>query len=359
MTESAARLAWKKSAATKVRPASPRRKARPKAVRGFSRPPLERMMQLHQQIQAGRFPNCRKLAETLEVSAKTIQRDIDFMRDRLNLPIQYDQLQFGFFYSEPVTSFPSIEVSEGEIVALFVAQKALEQYRGTSFEKPLNAAFKKISDGLRENLLFQWNDIDSAISFRGIGTTVADLELFEAVSKAVLRSCELEFQYKKLQGSAYEWRRVQPYHLGCVENQWYLFGHDLVRKQLRTFALPRMRKIKDTKMRFQRPANFSIAEHLGGSFGVFAGTGKFRIRVEFDEFASKLVSERQWHASQKLRPLGAGKVELSLQLGDLEEIERWILSWGARARVLEPRELIARIKNAAAAVQQAYEPAPL
>src|SRR5690606_31735405 len=84
----------------------------------FSRPPLERMMRLHAAIKAGSFPNCRKLAKELEVSAKTIQRDIDFMRDRLNLPIEYDQLHFGFTYTEPVTHFPSIEVSEGEVVAL-------------------------------------------------------------------------------------------------------------------------------------------------------------------------------------------------------------------------------------------------
>ena len=49
------------------------------------------MMQVHAQLQARAFPNCRKLAAELEVSSKTIQRDIDFMRDRLGLPIEYDQ----------------------------------------------------------------------------------------------------------------------------------------------------------------------------------------------------------------------------------------------------------------------------
>src|SRR6185295_15524659 len=111
----------------------------------FSRPPLERMMRLHEKLRAGSFPNCRKLADELEVSTKTIQRDIDFMRDRLGLPIEYDQLHFGFVYTEPVTSFPSIEVSEGEVIALFVAEKALAQYRGTSYEKPLHSAFQKIA----------------------------------------------------------------------------------------------------------------------------------------------------------------------------------------------------------------------
>ena len=45
------------------------------------------MLQLHQQLKAGRFPNCRKLADELEVSSKTIQRDIEFMRYQLGFPV--------------------------------------------------------------------------------------------------------------------------------------------------------------------------------------------------------------------------------------------------------------------------------
>ena len=321
----------------------------------FARPPLERMMKLHNQIKAGKFPNCRKLAEELEVSTKTIQRDIDFMRDRLNFPIEYDQLHFGFFYTEPVTHFPSIEVSEGEVVALLVAQKALEQYKGTSYEKPLRSAFQKITDGLQDKVEFSWSDVNSSISFKGVGTTVADLELFETVSKGVLRSSELEFEYKKLGGSQYELRRGQPYHLGCVENQWYLFAFDLARKQLRTFALPRMRKVKSTNLKFKRPADFSITKHLNDSFGVFTGTGHHVVQIWFDKFAAQLVSERNWHTSQRMKPLPNGEMEMTLQLGSLEEIERWILSWGTHARVLKPAKLLDNIRKIAESVCRSYK----
>ena len=314
-------------------------------------------MQLHHQIHAGKYPNCRKLAEFLEVSSKTIQRDIDFMRDRLNLPIEYDQLQFGFYYSEPVANFPSIEVTEGEIVALFVAQKALEQYRGTSFEKSLHAAFRKISEGLRECITFSWGDLDASISFRNIGTSEADIAVFEALSNAVMRSREVVFEYKKLGNARFEERRVQPYHLACFENQWYLFGFDLIREQIRTFVISRMRKARVTGHGFKRPANFDISRHLGDSFGVFCGSGDYRIRLRFDEFAARLVAERQWHASQKIKPLkpadGVG-IEMTLKLGSLEEITRWILSWGGHARVLEPKELRDRVKAAAEAMAGGY-----
>src|SRR5438034_10399973 len=101
-------------------PLTPRRRA---GI--YSRPPLERMMRMHQRLKAGRYPNCRKLADELEVSAKTVQRDIDFMRYRLGLPIEYDQLHFGFYYTEPVASFPNDQISEGELVPLYIGQQHL------------------------------------------------------------------------------------------------------------------------------------------------------------------------------------------------------------------------------------------
>src|SRR5256714_2937806 len=325
-----------------------------KGDRGFSRPPLERMMRVHAALKARHFPNCQKIAAELEVSAKTIQRDIDFMRDRLGLPIDYHPQEFGFYYTEPVTGFPSIEVSEGEITALLVAQKALAQYKGTPFERPLHSAFRKITDGLKDRVSFSWTDLEDAISFRSAGASVADLELFETVSKGVLRCVELEFEYRKLQSSGYEARRVRPYHLGCLENQWYLFAEDLERRQLRTFALPRMRKVALTTKGFRRPADFSIVRMLRGSFGVHSAGKKQRIRVRFDPFAARLVAERKWHESQRVRDLADGSIILELELGGLQEIERWILSWGKHAQVLAPKELATRVRNEASAIVKLY-----
>jgi len=320
-----------------------------------SRPPLERMMAIHARLKAGRYPNCRKIADELEVSAKTIQRDIDFMRYRLNLPVEYDPLRFGFRYTEAVTSFPTIDVSEGEIAALFVAQKALAQYQGTPFERPLRSAFRKITDGLKDRVSFSWSDLENVISFHSAGASVADLELFETVSQAVLRSVELEFEYRKLESKRYEARRVRPFHIASLENQWYLFGEDLEREQLRTFALPRMRNARATSVRFRKPADFSISNVLSGSFGVFAGKAKQRIRLRFDAFAGRLVAERTWHESQRVRESRNGSIELELALGSLEEIQRWVLSWGRHVRVLAPKELIERVRAEAQAISSQYD----
>ena len=319
------------------------------------------MMRMHERLRAGRYPNCRKLAEELEVSSKTVQRDIDFMRYRLGLPIEYDQLHFGFYYSEPVANFPNIEISEGELIALYIGQKTLAQYKGTSFEAPLSTAFRKITDGLRDTISMTWSDLDSAISFRSIGRSAADVRLFEQLSHAVFKQLEVRFEYKKPEGTRYEQRHVQPYHLGSVENLWYLFAFDLDRQQLRTFALPRIRNVRVSKVRFRRPLDFSIGQFLGESFGVFSKPTKtkYNIRIQFDSFAAPRIEERQWHPTQKIKQLSrsrGGAIELSLTLGTLEEIERWILSWGGHARVLAPAELKERIAKTASELVRSYGP---
>ena len=314
-------------------------------------------MFLHKRLKEGKFPNCRSLAGDLEVSSKTIQRDIDFMRDRLNLPIEYDQLHFGFHYTGEVSAFPAVEITEKELMALCIAHKAVAQYQGTPFEKPLTAAFRKLSAGLGDTFTFTWSDLESAYSFRAIGATDAGLEQFDLLSGAVLHEREVEFGYRKLGGKKEEMRKVQPYHLGCVENLWYLFGWDLDRKQLRTFALTRIHGARDTRRRFRRPRGFSISKYLAGSFGVFKGSGSHKVRLRFDAFAGQLVAERQWHGSQAMQLRTDGGVDLTLQLTSLEEIERWVLSWGRHVKVIGPRSLVESVRESALALAKNHETA--
>lgn len=320
-----------------------------------SRPPMRRMAVIHAQLHDGSYPNCRKLAEQLEVSTKTMQRDIDFMRDQLGLPIEYDRVRQGYYYTAPVSSLPPFEVSSGELIALFVAQMALRYYEGTIYEKPLTAAFRRLTEQWQDKISFSWSDLNERLSFHKVGTTEADLQTFEEISQAVLLNRELTFEYRKLGSRAHEPRRLQPYHLGSIEHQWYVIGFDLDREQLRTFALTRIRGARMSRERFSIPADFSIEKHLDLSFGVFAGgKNRYLVRLRFAGAAAQLVAERQWHPSQKIKVLGEDSIELSLELCSLREIERWILSWGARVEVLAPPELIERMRKTVAAMAKAY-----
>ena len=87
---------------------------------------------------------------------------------------------------------------------------------------------------------------------------------------------------------------------------------------------------------------------------MFSGHGNYAVRIRFDALAGQLVSERQWHGSQKIKALPGGGIEMRMELGSLEEVERWILSWGKRARVLEPPELVERMRATLRVLEAAY-----
>ncbi|MEX1116334.1 MAG: hypothetical protein WEB53_13870, partial [Akkermansiaceae bacterium] len=144
---------------------------------GLTRPPMERMWRIHQEISAGEYPNCRQLSARLEVSAKTVMRDLEFMRDRLGLPLEYDAVKHGFYYTAPVQDFPVMKISQGEVAALLLAQKSLEQFRGTAFERPLAGAFRKLSQSLGSEMEVAWHELEQALSVRSSGAGLADMEV--------------------------------------------------------------------------------------------------------------------------------------------------------------------------------------
>jgi proteasome accessory factor B len=322
---------------------------RPPPSAMHSRPPLERMLRIHQALQAGGFPNASQLAREVEVSTKTIHRDIEFMRDRLNLPIEFAPANNGYFYHGEVSSFPTMQITEGEIFALVVAEKALQQYRGTSFEKPLLSAIKKMEQALPDTISLNLADIGQTISFRTRAEPILNLEVFDTLAKAVAQRQQLELHYRK-PGQPAEKRIVDAYHLANINGEWYLFAFDHARKDLRTFVPARIQSVKPTGEFFERTQKFSLEKRLRDSFGVHSGEGEFDVVIRFNARAADYIREKKWHPSQQLRELKNGGAELKMKLSSLAEVQRWILSWGGDAEVLKPRELVASVRQAAAAI---------
>ena len=312
----------------------------------YSRPPLERMLRIHQSLQAGGFPNAGRLSREIEVSTKTIHRDLEFMRDRLNLPVEFDHAHNGYHYTGEVNAFPTMQITEGEIFALVVAEKALQQYRGTSFEQPLLSAIKKMEQALPDTISLNLADIERTISFRTRAEPILNLEIFDVLAKAVALRQQLEMHYRK-PGHAAEKRLVDAYHLANINGEWYLFAYDHARKDLRTFVPARIQSVKPTGKTFERSQKFSLEKRLRDSFGVHAGEGEFEVVIRFNARAADFIREKKWHSSQALRDLKDGGVELKMLLSSLAEIERWVLSWGGDARVTRPKELVASVRNAA------------
>lgn len=312
-----------------------------------ARPPLERMLHIHRALQAGNFPNASKLAAELEVAKKTVHRDIDFMRDRMKLPVQFDQEKNGFFYNGDVGAFPTLQITEGELFALVVAEKALQQYRGTNFEKPLLSALKKLERLLPDTISLNLPDFEQTISFHTRAEPILEMKIFSALAKATAQRQRLKLMYRKPGFKESEQRLVDPYHLGNINGEWFLFAFDHARQDLRTFVPARVEKIELTGITFPRPENFSLEARLRDSFGVHSGKGTHDVLIRFSPRVAVYIREKKWPGAQQLVELDDGGVELTLKLSSLVEVERWVLEWGGDAKVIKPPQLDERVKAAA------------
>jgi proteasome accessory factor B len=94
---------------------------------------------------------------------------------------------------------------------------------------------------------------------------------------------------------------------------------------------------------------------FSGSFAAFQSGKVERVVLRLDAFAARLAAERTWHPSQKLEAKKDGGAELRLDVSVAPDLENWILSLGAHAEVLKPKELRARIAAAAKTMAKLYK----
>jgi predicted DNA-binding transcriptional regulator YafY len=205
---------------------------------------------------------------------------------------------------------------------------------------------------LPDTISLSLNDIDQTISFRTRAEPVQDLATFDALAKATSSRQQLRLSYRKPGQREPEQRVVDPYHLANINGEWFLFAYDHLRNDIRTFVPARIKAIERTGQTFERRHGFSLEKRLQGSFGVQSGHGAFAVVIRFNARVADYVREKKWHSSQRLRDLKDGGVELSLSLSSLQEVARWVLSWGGDAIVVRPAELAESLRQAARRILQ-------
>lgn len=323
------------------------------------REPTERMWRIHELLAAGTYPNCSALAHEFEVSHKTAKRDIDFMRDHFDLPIEYDRQHRGFRYTQPVDRFPGeARMTEAEIFSLLIAHKVTSQYEGLPFQKTLEAGFRKLIARLDHRRRQVVSGFYDALSFRPVGAEEPDARAMALLATALSEGRALAFDYRKPGSKQSDGRHVLPYHVACIDNRFYLVAHDRTRGDLRTFALNRISNPALTADRFERPKNFDPEIYLRKGFAAMTGSGDYEILVEFDSWATDIMRGCRWHKTQEITHLAGGASRFRVRVSCLEEIERWILSWGTHANVISPVALTERLANSARALCLRYSAKP-
>lgn len=335
----------KKNAASASRSPSP-------ASATGSRSSVLRMKRIFDLLKSEDYPNCQRIAAELETAPKTIQRDISFMRDQMALPIEYDPQEHGYYFTEEVHDFPTVQVTQGELLALMVAHKAIEQYRGTPYHAQLESAFAKLLSPLKD--MTGYAPRGEIVSFKITAPAAHELEVFDKLSRAVADQFEIRFDYRKPGEKKARTRQVQPLHLANRDGRWYLIGHDLDREAHRTFAIGRISELRLSTRWFERPKAFTVEDYFAKAITVMNGKEDHLVRIRFSQMAADHVRDRFWHESQEVAEQPDGRLVLSLRLSDLLEAERIVLQWGGHAEALEPAALRKRVAAAGKAIDNAH-----
>jgi predicted DNA-binding transcriptional regulator YafY len=304
-----------------------------------ARPPLRRIMVIDQALRANRWPTSERLAQELEVTVRTVRRDIAYLRYQLRAPIEFDPVRNGYHYAEPSYRLPFLQLTQGELIALYRAERLLRQLEGTPFEANLRQAIEKLGTMLPDGVSIRLDAMADLLAVLPATRPYYDPEAFCALSTAVVCRRRVEMVYWTADRNETTRRAFDPYDLVVIDDGWYAVGYCHLRQAIRMFAVQRVRSVRDTGATFDRPADFRLDDYMQGSFRAVRGDGDHEVALRFSPDAAGRIAEKQWHPSQTIEHQSDGSLIVRFRLTSLVEVKRWVMFWGGDCEALEPQEL--------------------
>lgn len=300
----------------------------------------------------------RELAAELNVSMKTIRRDLETFA-LAGFPIEETVVEYGRkrWKLRGDASNQGVFLAYDEAIALHLGRSFMEPLAGTMFWEAAQSAFQKIRTMFKPDALRYVQQLAGAFHATSFGrcdySKMADLidELVIAVEERKV----VQLSYRSLKAKETATYPVCPYGFTFHRGALYLVGLAVKHGEIRHWKMNRVENVETTSETFEIPEDFNLKDHLAKSFGIFQGEGDHHVRVLFSPEVARYVSESQWHASQTLVHHRDGSVIAEFDLDGTEEVARWILSFGKHAEVLEPPELREAIAAEVAEMNRCYE----
>jgi predicted DNA-binding transcriptional regulator YafY len=305
----------------------------------------DRLMSVLLLLQARGQVTERELAEQLEVSQRTIHRDLEAL-SAARIPVSAVRGAQGGWQLEKGwrTHVPSLD--EAELRALLMAQpRTLGNPRMAAAAQ---SALNKLMAAMPEPMKVQAAHMQQRLHVDPTGwrDTGEDISMLGVVQEAVSRDRKLSFEYTKADGEESS-RTVDPLGLVSKGMSWYLVARTA--KGMRTFRVSRMKRVTVLAVEFERPARFDLAAHWQASTAELdRKRASFRTVLSLTPEASRRIDK--WCVTREVsrewgKKAGEGRVALAVDFDDEGMARFFVLGMGAGVRVLEPeglREWVAR-----------------
>lgn len=307
---------------------------------------FERFVWFHGQVKRLRYPNSRGLVEEFEVSERTAQRDIDFMRDRLLAPLAFDRLHNGYRYTDDAYEIPIHWLDEDNLLALALAARLASTIPDTAVKEDLCRLIGRMLRLSRNEGYACLDRLGEKISVKNIEYARVDEQFFRLIVRALFDDCALHITYRSPHSGAVSERTVQPLHLMHYMGSWHLLAWCATKAALRDFALARLQAVAVADKPLRLPDILPpIKEYTRRHFGIMQGETTTTVTLRFSPHIAPRILEQIWHPDQQTSLEPDGSLLLSFPTADFRELTRNILSYGAEVRVAEPAELRALVRG--------------
>ena len=305
----------------------------------------------------------KELEEGLHISRRSVYRLLELMNN-LGIPVYNDEEEFPHrwkivdTYTKrlPNLMIPDIRLTLSELIALYLLSSHKQIYAGTGIEKHIDSALSKLNAFLPDELIHQVKKIKTL--FLPTSKFTKDYsgkdEIIDGLKEAMLQQKTCVVRY-------YSFSRNASIHLIIDPLSFFEYNHGLyalVRStksgSILTLAVERFEDVVLTDKTFEYPQDLNVEEQLAHAFGIILNE-PVKAKIWFSSGQAKYIKERTWTKEQKITDMEDGSIIVELNTSGIGDVKRWVLSYGADAEVLEPKDLREDIKKELEVAVQRYK----
>ncbi len=289
------------------------------------------------------------LQDVLEVSRATINRDLEYLRDRFNAPIAWDR-DDGVYRLQPRDAngkrfeLPGLWLDEREMLALLTMQRLVGELQPGFLArevKPLADRLQALIGGSGHAA----GQIARRVKVLPMGARRATLEHFEGVAGALLQRKRLNIRYRSRGRGEDTEREVSPQRLVHYRDNWYLDAWCHLRGDLRSFSVDAIHEATTLATKADDVPEATLDEVLGSGYGIFSGKATKVAKLRFSAERARWVACEVWHPQQKGAYLADGRYELELPYASELELVMDVMKYGEGCEVVGPAELRALVQT--------------
>lgn len=298
------------------------------------------------------------LLSALEISWATLKRDMVFLRDRMNMPVEFDRDLGGYRLGAPDNgpqySLPGVWFNAQEIVALLTMHRLLTNLDSGGLlgphVEPLMARLRAMLGASEASA----DEVMRRVLVISAQNRPVSPKWFEVLGSALVQRQRAEIDYFTRSRNEHGRREISPQRLVHYRNAWYLEAWCHRSGALRVFAMDAIDNARLLDQRARQVAPATLDRALGAGYGIYRGKPSAWAELRFSPDAARWVRAEVWHPQQVVEELADGGLALKVPYAATPELEMDILRHGEQVEVLAPAALRERIAARLARAAGAY-----